>query len=53
MKPVKMVAMETIWNTFFKVKAATKQLYEWLSPSVCLWHLFHYVPIIVSSWNIL
>ena len=21
--------------------------------SVCLWHLFHYVPIIVSSWNIL
>ena len=19
--------------------------------SVCLWHLFHYVPVIVSSWN--
>ena len=31
--------------------AATKQLYEWLSPSVCLLHLFHYVPIIVSSQN--
>ena len=35
--------------------AATKQLYEWFSPSVrlsvYLWHLFHYVPIIVSSWN--
>ena len=32
--------------------AATKQLYEWFSPSVrpsvCLWRLFHYVPIIVS-----
>ena len=36
--------------------AATKQLYEWFSPSVrpsvCLWRLFHYVPIIVSSWNL-
>ena len=35
--------------------AATKQLNEWFSPSVCLsvclWRLFHYVPIIVSSWN--
>ena len=35
--------------------AATKQLYEWFSPSihlsVRLSHLFHYVPIIVSSWN--
>ena len=20
-------------------------------PSVCLWYLFHYVPVIVSSWN--
>ena len=38
---------------------ATRQLYEWLSPSVrpylrpsvCLWHIFHYVPVIVSSWN--
>ena len=35
--------------------AATKQLYEWyfpsVCPSVCLSHLFDYVPIIVSSWN--
>ena len=39
--------------------AATKQLYEWFSPSVCpsvrlsvcLSHLFDYVSIIVSSWN--
>ena len=35
--------------------AATKQLNDWFSPSVCLsvclWHLFDYVPIIVSSWN--
>ena len=43
--------------------AATKQLYEWFSPSVrpsvcpsvCLSvrlsHLFDYVPIILSSWN--
>ena len=34
--------------------AATKQLYEWYFPSVCLSvclsHLIHYVPIIVSSW---
>ena len=33
--------------------AATKQLYEWFSPSVrpsvCPSHLFDYVPIIVSS----
>ena len=35
------------------ILAATKKLYEWLSPSVCLWHLFHNVPIIVSSWNFL
>ena len=33
--------------------SATKQLYECLSPSVCLWHLFHNVPIIASSWNFL
>ena len=39
--------------------AATKQLFDWFSPSVrpsvCLSvrlsHLFHHVPIIVSSWN--
>ena len=31
--------------------AATKQLYEWFSPSVCPSHLFDYVPIIVSSRN--
>ena len=35
--------------------AATKQLYEWFSPSVCPSvcpsHLFDYVPIIVSSQN--
>ena len=35
--------------------AATKQLYEWFSPSVHLSvrlsHLFHYIPIILSSWN--
>ena len=47
----------------YKFLAATKQLYEWFSPSVrpsvrlsvrlsvCLSHLFDYVPIIVSSWN--
>ena len=35
--------------------AGTKQLYDWFSPSfcpsVCPSHLFHHVPIIVSSWN--
>ena len=31
--------------------AATKQLYERYFLSVCLSHLFDYVPIIVSSWN--
>ena len=43
--------------------AVTKQLYKWYFPSVCpsvrlsvclsvcLSHLFHHVPIIVSSWN--
>ena len=44
------------WTVFL---AATKQLYKWyflsvrpsVRPSVCLSHLFDYVPIIVSSWN--
>ena len=54
-----------IFAISFKVSflAATKQLYEWFSPSVCpsvrlsvcpsvrLSHLFDYVPIILSSWN--
>ena len=31
--------------------AATKQLYEWSCLSVRPSHLFHYVPLIVSSWN--
>ena len=61
------------WNDTYSLKllrrgallflAATKQLYEWFSPSVrlsvclsvrpsvCLSHLFDYVPIILSSWN--
>ena len=54
----------SVCHTFL---AATKQLYEWFSPSVrlsvrlsvclsvrpsvCLSHLFDYVPIILSSWN--
>ena len=46
-------------QTFVAFLAATKQLYEWFSPSVRLSvrlsvrpsHLFDYVPIIVSSWN--
>ena len=52
--------VEFLFSSFL---AATKQLYEWFSPSVrpsvrlsfCLSvrpsHLFDYVPIIVSSWN--
>ena len=40
------------WDPFL---AATKQLYKWYFPSVCLSvcpsHLFDYVPIIGSSWN--
>ena len=39
----------------YVVLAATKQLYEWFSPSFCPSvrpsHLFDYVPIIVSSQN--
>ena len=46
------------FNVFISL-AATKQLYDWFSLSVrpsvclsvCLSHLFEYVPIIVSSWN--
>ena len=37
--------------------AATKQLYEWFSPSVCLsdclWRLFHYVPIIMKCSGVI
>ena len=39
----------------YMLLAATKQLYDWFSPSARLSvrpsHLFHHVPIIVSSWN--
>ena len=46
----------SVCHTFL---AATKQLNEWYFPSVrpsvclsvCLLHLFDYVPMIVSSWN--
>ena len=38
-------------KTFQSFLAATKQLYKWYFPSVCLSHLFDYVPIIASSWN--
>ena len=44
-----------VCGTFNIFLAATKQLYKWYFPSVCLSvrlsHIFHYVPIIVSSWN--
>ena len=33
--------------------AVTKQFYEWFSLSISPSHLFHYVPIIISSWNFL
>ena len=39
------------FKLFASFLAATKQLYDWFSPSVCPSHLFHHVPIIVSSWN--
>ena len=47
------------WDWYNIFLAATKQLYKWyfpsvclsVCPSVCLSHLFHHVPIIVSSWN--
>ena len=35
----------------FGFLAATKQLYEWFSPSVCLSTIFRYVPVILSSSN--
>ena len=42
-------------KTSIYILAGTKQLYKWYIPSVrlsvCLSHLFYYVPIIVSSWN--
>ena len=42
-------------HTRTRFLAATKQLYEWFSQSVCPSvrpsHLFDYVSIIVSSWN--
>ena len=51
------------WHVNEQFLAATKQLYDWFSLSVCPSvrlsvclsvrpsHLFHHVPIIVSSWN--
>ena len=45
----------TIIEQHTLILAATKQLYEWFSQSVCLSvcpsHFFYYVLIIVSSWN--
>ena len=38
-------------SDFFPFLAATNRLYEWFSLSVHLSHLFHYVPIMISSWN--
>ena len=60
-----LVSILTMWGCCDKFwfmlifLAATKQLYKWyfpsvrpsVRPSVCLSHLFDYVPIIVSSWN--
>ena len=53
--------LDDSWSWYFyqMFLAATKQLYKWYFPSVCLSvrlsvrlsHLFHHVPIIVSSWN--
>ena len=41
---------------YVHVLGATTQLYEWFSPSVrlsvCPSHLFDYVPIVLSSWNV-
>ena len=50
---------EYVTWVYWSFSAATKQLYDWFSPSVCLSirpsvcqsHLFHHVPIIISSWN--
>ena len=48
-------ASDKSYRNFVSFLAATKHLYEWFSPSVRLSvrppHLFHHVPIIVSSWN--
>ena len=56
---VQMMRLQHIWIIMKLLLAATKQLSDWFSPSVCpsvrpsvcLSHLFHHVPIIVSSWN--
>ena len=42
-----------IWHvkSHFVLLAATKLLYKCYCPSVCLSRHFHYVPVIVSSWN--
>ena len=55
----KSIKLDTKCENRYIFLAATKQLYDWFSPSVrpsvCLSvrlsHLFHHVPIIVSSWN--
>ena len=49
--PVLCIISNDCCNALLYILAATKQLYEWFSPSVCPSHLFDYVPIIVPSWN--
>ena len=47
-----------VLTTFFSCDQAALSMFQSVvrpslsvHPSVCLWHLFRYVPVIVSSWN--
>ena len=45
----------TVYRIFFSCDQAALWMAQSVCPSVCLsvclWHLFHYVPVIISSWN--
>ena len=41
----------SLWNNIFSCDKAVLSTLLSVRPSVRLWHLFHNVPVIVSSWN--
>ena len=41
------------YQVIFSCDQAALWMVQSVRPFICLWHLFHYVPIIVLSWNFL
>ena len=46
--------LEAAWKNpvLFSCDQAALQMVQSVFPPVCLWHIFHYVSVILSSWNL-